>query len=337
MSVFYADNITVADTLTVGGTVTTVDETGVLTITGQIRSDTAFATPAALTATGARWFASTVSGGVLMGFGTTNDVALMNRAGTVCLGVGPNTTAINIPGTLAVTGAATFVDQINLSTSTAAINFKGSAGVYSFINANTTDVMQFSPASAGVVLALASTGATVTGTLAVTGAATLGAAGATLLNLGGAAAAASTSTRFSKATTAIADATGTAVLTVTIPNAAHSGSVRVTLVGSLGAGGAIGANEASGTVSYDFAVARTAGVNAVTAISSAYGSGMASVAGAATITVTAAASAISGAVGAVNTFTVNVTITKGSGASANHTCLVMAEVLNANATGITLS
>ena len=41
----------------------------------------------------------------------------MNRAGTVCLGVGPNTTAINIPGTLAsgaltVTGAITATSEI---------------------------------------------------------------------------------------------------------------------------------------------------------------------------------------------------------------------------------
>ena len=48
-----------------------------------------------------------------MGYGTTNDVSLMNRAGTVCLGVGPNTTVVNIPArltvgtTLAVTGKIT--------------------------------------------------------------------------------------------------------------------------------------------------------------------------------------------------------------------------------------
>jgi hypothetical protein len=147
-----------------------------------------------------------------------------------------------------------------------------------------------------------------------------------------------TSTRkLVKAVAAIADATGTAVLTVTIPNAAHSASLKVTLVGSLGAGGAIGANEASGTVSYDIGIARTAGVATVATVSTAYGSAMASVAGAATITVTAVASAMAGAVGATQTFTVNVTITKGSGASANHTCRVLAELINANATGLTIA
>ena len=93
---------TLQSTLAVTGAATlssTISFTG-STFTLDQKSNTAFATPAALSATGSREFASTVSGAVLMGFGTTNDVSLMNRAGTVCLGVGPNTTAINIPGTL---------------------------------------------------------------------------------------------------------------------------------------------------------------------------------------------------------------------------------------------
>lgn len=173
---------------------------------------------------------------------------------------------------------------------------------------------------------IATTGA-FSSTLAVTGATTQG----------GAAAAATTATRLTKLTSSIADNTATAVLTVTIPNAAHAASLRVRLLGRLGAGGAIGADEANGTVAYDFSVSRTAGVNAVVTASTAFGSATSSVAGAATVTVTAAASAISGAVGASNTFTVNVTIAKGSGSSANHTCTVLAEVINANATGITIA
>ncbi len=140
-----------------------------------------------------------------------------------------------------------------------------------------------------------------------------------------------------KTTTAIADATGTPTNTVTIPNAAVSASLKIILVGSLGAGGAIGANEASGTVAYDVAITRTAGVNATAIISTAYGSAMTNVVGAATITVTAALSAIAGAVGAVNTVTVNVTITKGGGTSTNHTCVTHAVLTNANAAGATLS
>lgn len=143
--------------------------------------------------------------------------------------------------------------------------------------------------------------------------------------------------RITKAVAAIANAVATSVLTITIPNAAHSARVRVELEGSLGAGGAIGANEASGSVAYMISITRTAGVNAVGTISAAFGSAMANVAGGATITVTAALAAVVGAVGATNTIDVQVTITRGSGASTNHTCVVLAEVLNANATGVSIA
>ena len=85
-----------------------------LTYTTDLKSTTALATPAALSATQATVFASTVSGAAIMGHGTTNDVSLMNRAGTVVLGVGPNTTAVNIPGTLNVAGAITAAPAGNI-------------------------------------------------------------------------------------------------------------------------------------------------------------------------------------------------------------------------------
>jgi len=144
-------------------------------------------------------------------------------------------------------------------------------------------------------------------------------------------------TEANKSVTSIADNTATATFTVTVPNAAHSAMLKVTLIGSLGAGGAVGANEATGTISYDFAIARTAGVATVVTASTAYGSATSAVAGAATITITAAASAISGANSATQTFTINVTIARGSGASTNHTCLCYGRLLNANASGITIA
>jgi hypothetical protein len=128
-------NLTGTASININGTVgattpTTASFTGT-TFTLDQKSDTAFATPGALTATASRSFASTVSGAAVMGFGTTNDVALMNRAGTVCLGVGPNTTAINIPGTLAsgaltVTGAITATSEITAYFSDSRLkNFSG--------------------------------------------------------------------------------------------------------------------------------------------------------------------------------------------------------------------
>ena len=77
------------------------------TYTTNLTSTTALATPGALSATQATAFASTVSGAAIMGFGTTNDVALMNRAGTVVLGIGPNTTTVNMTGLLTVSGFGT--------------------------------------------------------------------------------------------------------------------------------------------------------------------------------------------------------------------------------------
>lgn len=140
-----------------------------------------------------------------------------------------------------------------------------------------------------------------------------------------------------KAVTTFTDAVAKTVFTITIPNAAHSAHYLVRLTGSIGAGGAIGANEASATNCYVVTVCRTAGVNAVATISSAFGAAASNVAGATTVTCTAALAAVSGAVGATNTIAIEATITKGGGSSDNHTCVATASLLNANATGITIA
>ncbi len=141
-----------------------------------------------------------------------------------------------------------------------------------------------------------------------------------------------------KSVTGIADNTATATFTVTVPNAAHSASIRIRLTGSLGAGGAIGANESTQDAEYMINVARTAGVNAVATIGAVVGqAAAASVAGAANAAVTGTLSAISGVVGATNTFTINVTIARSGGSSTNHTCFAFAELLNSNASGVTIA
>lgn len=149
--------------------------------------------------------------------------------------------------------------------------------------------------------------------------------------------AATTRAELNKAVSAIANAVATDVLTVTIPNAAHSATLLVRVIGSLGAGGAIGANEATATNSYVIAITRTPGVATTAVASSAFGAAATAVAGAATVTATAAVTAMSGAVGAQQTFTVQVTISRSGGSSTNHTCLVYAELMNANVTGITIA
>lgn len=145
-------------------------------------------------------------------------------------------------------------------------------------------------------------------------------------------------TEINKAVASIANNSATAVLTFTVPNAAHSASFLIELVGSSGAGGSIGANESTQSARYQVDIARTSGVNAVATIGAVFGQpAAATVAGGTAIATTAALSAISGAVGASNTFTVNVTIARAGGAATNHTCLVCARLLNANATGVTVA
>lgn len=149
---------------------------------------------------------------------------------------------------------------------------------------------------------------------------------------------ATTRTEIAKSVTAIANNTATAVLTFTVPNAAHSASFLVELVGSSGAGGSVGANESTQSARYQVDIARTAGVNAVATIGAIFGQPAAvTVAGGNSVATTAALSAISGAVGATNTFTVNVTIARSAGTATNHTCLVNARLLNANASGVTVA
>lgn len=120
--------VTMAGALAITGALSGVTSAVFSTL---LSSVTALATPSALAATALNAFASTVSGASLMGFGTTNDVSLMNRAGTVVLGVGPNTTLVNIPaaltvgttlgvsGVLTATGGLTSVVGVALKSGTA--------------------------------------------------------------------------------------------------------------------------------------------------------------------------------------------------------------------------
>jgi hypothetical protein len=208
------------------------------------------------------------------------------------------------------------------------------------------DMLSFSAAGTGVmevnssaILGLISTGGIgfKSGAITTSGDTIMSRAAANSFQFGGSTATTTARTELNKSVTAITDAALTAVLTITIPNAAHSASLLVRVTGSLGAGGAIGANEATATNSYIISLTRTAGVNATAAISAAFGAAATAVAGAATVTCTAAMSAVAGAVGASNTFTVNVTISRSAGSSTNHTCLVYAQLMNANVTGVTIA
>ena len=136
-----------------------------------------------------------------------------------------------------------------------------------------------------------------------------------------------------KKVTGIADNTATAVLTVTVPNANHAATIRVTLLSS---NGGTDAFESSGTAQGAVVVARTAGVNAVAAAATLTLAQIATVAAGATHTLAYGVSSITGAVGAVNTFTITVTIDDTGNLGASQ-CVVVADVINAEASGITIA
>lgn len=142
-----------------------------------------------------------------------------------------------------------------------------------------------------------------------------------------------TNTNIVKKITGLTDAALTNFLNVLIPNAATSATIRIKALGSIGAGGAIGANEASASLECDVIIARTAGLTAVVAQSASYGTATAAVAGATTCTVAVDSSSIAGAANADQALTIRVAVTKGGGASTGHTATVFAELLNMNDSG----
>lgn len=105
----WSTSLSLAGTLTVAGLATlqaSAAVTGGITYTTSLTSTTGLATPSALVATTRHSFASTVSGAVLMGFGTTYDVALKNRAGTDVVGIQANTLLVDLAGQVGIGTAA---------------------------------------------------------------------------------------------------------------------------------------------------------------------------------------------------------------------------------------
>ena len=136
-----------------------------------------------------------------------------------------------------------------------------------------------------------------------------------------------------KKITGIADNTATTALTVTIPNGNHAAAIKLMMLSS---NGGTDAFESSRVATGHVVVARTTGVNAVAAAATIDDAAIATVSGGATHTLAYGVSAISGAVGATNTFTITVTIDD-SGNLGSNQLVVLAELLNAEATGITIS
>lgn len=155
----------------------------------------------------------------------------------------------------------------------------------------------------------------------------------TAAQIGGVSAAATTYRALTKKVTGIADNTATAVLTVTVPNGNHAATLRLLLISS---NGSTDAFESSRAAQGLVVLARTTGANVVATAAALADAAIATVSGGATHTLAYDLSTISGAVGATNTFTVRVTIDD-SGNTGSNQVVVFAELLNAEASGVTIA
>lgn len=133
-----------------------------------------------------------------------------------------------------------------------------------------------------------------------------------------------------KLLTAMTDATFTDLCTITVPNAVNAAGIRVTTVGALGDGDSAQMTQFHGAVSRiagaatgcTFGAAITAGTNNGATANAA---------------LAVQASGMTGAVGAQQTFTVQIKVTKSAGSSANHVLVASVELLNCFGAGITIA
>lgn len=136
--------------------------------------------------------------------------------------------------------------------------------------------------------------------------------------------------------TGMADATFVDLFTVTVPNVANAARITIELLGSLGAGGTVGAYEGSQAARLELVVTRTVGAATVATVATLTNTAAANVASGATATLAAQASAMTGATSATQTFTIQVKVTRGSGTSTNHKVSAHARLLG-SAAGITIT
>lgn len=163
---------------------------------------------------------------------------------------------------------------------------------------------------------------------------TLGITGQQIVGGTGVAGAAATFARLTGKKTAIADNTATDIITVTVPNANHAAAIRLVLLGSLGTGS--DAFESSRCAEGLIVIARQTGAATVAVAATLALAQIATAAGGGTLTMAYAVSSITGAVGVSQSFTITVTLVK-TGTITDLQCVWHAEVLNAEATGVTIA
>ncbi len=131
---------------------------------------------------------------------------------------------------------------------------------------------------------------------------------------------------------ACADNTATDLITVTVPNSNQSAVIIVELLGTSGGSDAYESSRfAQGAV----VLARTTGANVVAVAATLELPQIATVSGGDTFTLAYAVSSITGAVGAVNTFTITVTLNSVNNQAL--TCMAAARLINKVGSGVTMA
>lgn len=147
---------------------------------------------------------------------------------------------------------------------------------------------------------------------------------------GGAAGAGGTTVTVRKRNTNLTDNVAANAFALSVPNGIHGAAVRVTVMGVLGDG------DSTDSKVYMVGISRIAGAAAKAVVSSAAAVG-ATAGATADAVVTAEVTAMSGAVGATQTFHITVKVARSAGASDNHYTVAEAMLFNAFDSGVTIA
>lgn len=134
--------------------------------------------------------------------------------------------------------------------------------------------------------------------------------------------------------TGIADNTATDVFTVTVPNGEHNAGIFLDIVAHLGAGTDL--SESTRVATGVVAIARKTGDATVAVASTLAQTQIATTSGGGTLTLAYGVSAMTGAAGATQTFTIQLTLVV-TGTITNHTAVVSGRLVNSAASGITIA
>lgn len=140
---------------------------------------------------------------------------------------------------------------------------------------------------------------------------------------------ANSSLKITRTVTGLTDNTATLLATITVPNILLGAALNVAVVGTTGDG------DSTNVALYTCGLARIAGA-AANATLSTKSVGATTTGVTATAVTTLTLGSVGGAVGATNTFALNVTVAKGAGSSTLHTATAEITVLNTYAGGVTV-